>query len=230
MGRGVVEDPLRAQSGVIRQFHSESTQIPHMPHHTPPMIIETLGAHPGEGPRRLAAHLDRMERTALALGYPFDRARAEALLDLAPETPQRCRLTLDSDGALDLTTGPLAPNPTLWRVAIHPEPLNAGDPWLGYKTTRRALYDRARAALPEGIDEWLFLNRAGEVCEGTITNLFTETLTPALSSGLLPGVLRAELLGQGWREAVLRPADLDGARLFMGNSLRGLIEARLVAV
>ena len=115
-------------------------------------------------------------------------------------------------------------------MAIHPEPLDAGDPWLGYKTTRRALYDRARAALPEGVDEWLFLNQAGEVCEGTITNLFTETLTPALSSGLLPGVLRAELLGQGWREAVLRPGDLEGARLFMGNSLRGLIEARLVVV
>jgi 4-amino-4-deoxychorismate lyase len=129
----------------------------------------------------LAAHLDRMERTALALGYPFDRARAEALLDLAPETPQRCRLTLDSDGALDLTTGPLAPNPTLWRVAIHPEPLNAGDPWLGYKTTRRALYDRARAALPEGIDEWLFLNRAGRIS-------WLSDLSACLTSRPQPGV------------------------------------------
>jgi 4-amino-4-deoxychorismate lyase len=64
---------------------------------------------------------------------------------------------------------------------------------------------------------------------GTITNLFTAELTPALSCGLLPGVLRAELLGQGRREAVLRPGNLEGARFFMGNSLRGLIPARLVA-
>ena len=200
-----------------------------MPHETPPKIIETLGAHPGEGPRRLSAHLDRMGRTAAALGHPFDRGRAAALLDIMPDAPLRCRLTLDHAGVLELTTAPLGPTPPEWRVAIHPERLDANDPWLGHKTTRRALYDRARAELPEGVDEWLFLNRAGEVCEGTITNLFTEGVTPALACGLLPGVLRAECLGRGWREAVLHPGDLDQARVFMGNSLRGLIPARLVA-
>ncbi|SDE84357.1 aminotransferase class IV family protein [Limimaricola pyoseonensis] len=199
---------------------------------TPPKIIETLGAHPGEGARRLAAHLDRMAGTAAELGYPFDRDRAEALLDLSPEHPLRCRLTLDADGAFELTTAPLAPNPDEWRVAIHPQRLDPDDPWLGRKTTHRALYDAARAALPEGVDEWLFLNRRGALCEGTITNLFVEKgearLTPALSCGLLPGVLRAELLVQGWREAALAVEDLDGARLWLGNSLRGLIPARLV--
>ncbi|MGB8622576.1 MAG: aminotransferase class IV, partial [Paracoccaceae bacterium] len=105
--------------------------------------------------------------------------------------------------------------------------------WLGVKTTRRALYDAARAALPDGLDELLYLNQRGEVCEGTITNIFFETgqglLTPPLSCGLLPGVLRAELLAQGRaREAVLRPADLGTARaVFVGNSLRGLIRAEI---
>ncbi|MGR3498503.1 MAG: aminotransferase class IV [Limimaricola soesokkakensis] len=202
---------------------------PPVPAGARPQIIETLGAHPGEGPRRLPAHLDRMGATAEALGYPFDRTRAETLLDLAPEAPLRCRLTLGPDGELGLTTAPLGPNPPEWRVAIHPARLDPSDPWLYRKTTRRALYDEARAALPEGLDEWLFLNRAGEACEGTITNLFVGDRTPALSCGLLPGVLRAELLGQGWREAVVRPDELAGARFFMGNSLRGLIPARLVA-
>ena len=55
-------------------------------------------------------------------------------------------------------------------------------------------------------------------------------LTPPLACGLLPGVLRARLLREGRaREAVLRPADLAARRLFVGNSLRGLIPARLVA-
>lgn len=200
-----------------------------MPSETPPKIIETLGAHPGVGAHRREAHLDRMAGTALALGYPFDRTRATALLDIAPEAPLRCRLTLDQAGELELTTVPLGPNPPEWRVAIHPDRIDPSDPWLYRKTTRRALYDAARAALPDGVDEWLFLNGRGEVCEGTITNLFVDGKTPALSCGLLPGVLRAERLGQGWREAVLRPEDIEGRRFEMGNALRGAIPAKLVA-
>jgi branched-subunit amino acid aminotransferase/4-amino-4-deoxychorismate lyase len=49
-------------------------------------------------------------------------------------------------------------------------------------------------------------------------------LTPPLACGLLPGVLRAELLSQGRaREAVLTPRDLEG-EVWFGNSLRGLIK------
>ena len=52
---------------------------------------------------------------------------------------------------------------------------------------------------------------------------------PALSCGLLPGVLRSELIALGKaREATLGPHDLRAAEeLFVGNSLRGLIRARL---
>jgi 4-amino-4-deoxychorismate lyase len=46
--------------------------------------------------------------------------------------------------------------------------------------------------------------------------------TPPLSSGPLPGVLRAEL---GCPEEVLMADDLPRVRLWVGNSLRGLIPA-----
>jgi para-aminobenzoate synthetase/4-amino-4-deoxychorismate lyase len=66
---------------------------------------------------------------------------------------------------------------------------------------------------------------------GCITNLFVERdgtlLTPPASLGLLPGVLRAELLAEGRaREAELTLADLANG-FFIGNALRGLIAARL---
>ena len=70
------------------------------------------------------------------------------------------------------------------------------------------------------------------VTEGSYTNVFVERggklLTPAASLGLLPGVLRAELLDEGRaEEAELTLADLaDG--FFIGNGLRGLIPARLL--
>jgi len=111
--------------------------------------------------------------------------------------------------------------------------LLAGDPWLQVKSTRRTRYDTDRAALPEGVDEWIYCNERDEVCEGTITNVFFDTgegmRTPPLASGCLPGCLRAELLASGaCREQVLRGADLERARLWVGNALRGLIPARLV--
>ena len=53
-------------------------------------------------------------------------------------------------------------------------------------------------------------------------------LTPPLGAGVLPGILRADLIAQGRaREATLTPGDLDGT-VYFGNSLRGLIRAQRV--
>ena len=110
------------------------------------------------------------------------------------------------------------------------------DPLYRHKTSRREPYEAARAEFsPEDADEVLLLNERGEVCEGTITNLFAEVeegrfVTPALSSGLLPGVLRAELIRERKaRSEVLRPEDLHFRKLYVGNSLRGLIPAQFIA-
>lgn len=198
-------------------------------------IIETFGYVPGQGMTRGARHLARMARTATKLDVPFDPLEAERLLEaFHAETPRRMRMTLELEGALELQDAPLVPSKPVFRVQLHETRLDPADPWLAVKTTERSLYDQARAALPEGLDEVVFLNTRGEICEGTITNVFWERdgemLTPALSSGLLPGVLREEMLDEGRaREAVLTEADLRAAaRLWVGNSLRGLIPAQLV--
>jgi 4-amino-4-deoxychorismate lyase len=128
---------------------------------------------------------------------------------------------------------PLAAAKPAWVVRLAEARVASSDPWLRLKTTERQLYDAARAALPEGVDELVFLNERDEVCEGTITNVFLDLgdalLTPPVACGLLPGVLRADLLARGaCREAVLLPGDLARGRLLVGNALRGLIPARLV--
>lgn len=195
-------------------------------------LIETLG---WDGARfiRLDRHLARLATSAARLGFAHDpKAVAAALATITGPGPLRVRLTLAQDGRAEVTHGPLAPNPALWHVALAETRLDVGDPWLGLKTTRRQLYDRDRAALPAGIDEWLYANQQGELCEGTITNIFfdlgTGLCTPPLACGLLPGCLRAELLDTGAaREVVLTLDDLPRARLWVGNSLRGLIPARL---
>lgn len=194
-------------------------------------LIETLGWD-GQTLARLPAHLARMAGTAAALGWGFDPSRAEAALRaVTPRTPARMRLTFDGQ-TFQATAAPLPPARAEWRLTIAPQRLDPADPWLAHKTSHRALYDATRAALPDGVEEVVFLNTRGEVCEGTITNLFFDRgqglCTPPLGCGLLPGILRAERIAGGCREQVLRADDLPHVRLWVGNALRGLIPARLI--
>ena len=201
-------------------------------------VIETLRFEQGAGFIRLQRHMARCAATCARLGVPFQPAQMiKALQGAAPPPLARMRVTVDLDGGLEAMAAPFAPQApgTVWRLALSPHRLDPADPWLQVKTTRRALYDDARACAPDDIDEVVFANTAGRLCEGAITNLFFDfgdgLVTPPLSDGLLPGVLREEMLATGaCREASVALADLPQARrLFVGNSLRGLIAATLAA-
>ncbi|MEF3046832.1 aminotransferase class IV [Pseudotabrizicola sp. L79] len=193
-------------------------------------LIETM-LWDGRAVPRLALHLARLTQGAAALGWaePLVAARA-ALAGLAPDGPARLRLTLDAAGVVAVEVGALPAPRAEWRLGLAAERLDSGDPWLRVKSTRRGAYDRARAALPEGLEELVFANELGEVCDGTITTLFFDRgqglRTPPLRCGLLPGVLRAEM---ACPEEVLRVEDLPRVRLWVGNALRGLMPAVWVA-
>ena len=198
-------------------------------------VIETLR---WEGELvRVERHMARAARTCAGLGYPFDASAARAALEAAACAPvARMRLTVDAAGGLDVACVPMdGAAPEVMRVALHPVWLEASDPYLPIKTTHRALYDQALKARPEGVDEWLFANAQGVLCEGSFMNVFArlrgegDVLTSPVSAGLLPGVLREEMLETGrCREAEIRLDDLAEAEVWVGNSLRGLIRAELV--
>ncbi|MGH2199043.1 hypothetical protein ACQ1Z2_15965, partial [Enterococcus faecalis] len=82
----------------------------------------------------------------------------EAALQGLSGAPARVRLTLDAGGACAVTLAPLPPAAEVWRVGLAAGRLASGDPWLGVKSTRRGAYDAARAALPVGLDEVIFVN------------------------------------------------------------------------
>lgn len=200
-------------------------------------LIETFRREADGRFPHLPLHLDRLRTSAARLGWRCDARALQAALDslAAAPGPSRIRLTLDGAGQIRVAAADIAPNPARWRLALAERRLDSADPWLSVKSTRRAVYDQTRAALPAGIDEMLFRNERDELCEGTISNLFLRRddrlLTPPLASGLLPGVLRRSLLETGAAsEAVLFAPDLHRAEaIFMGNSLRGLIPVDLVA-
>ncbi|TXH81711.1 MAG: hypothetical protein E6Q77_07665 [Rhizobium sp.] len=202
-------------------------------------LIETLRYEPEAGFVRLRLHLARLQRSARRLGFATPKnVLGELEQSVAgASAPLRVRLTLDREGQTQVTTAPVVPllPDTLWRVRIAATRLDSSDKLLRFKTTRRAVYEAARAEYrPDEAEEVLLLNEKDEVCEGTITSVFVaddpDTLrTPPISAGLLAGVLRTELICQRKaRVGRIRLDDLKDRPLYVGNSLRGLIRAQLI--
>jgi para-aminobenzoate synthetase/4-amino-4-deoxychorismate lyase len=197
-------------------------------------LIETMRFDPHQGIALLERHLLRMKESARAFDFEFDRHAARNELQAATfrlDAAHRIRLMLSRSGQIAIEIGDLPPAPAEpVRVALAPLPVDAADFRLRHKTSDRAFYDAARAA--SGAFEVAFTDADGGLTEGSFTSIFVERegrlLTPPVSRGLLPGVLRAELIESGKAEEQdLRAEDLKQG-FFIGNALRGLIRARLV--
>jgi para-aminobenzoate synthetase/4-amino-4-deoxychorismate lyase len=123
------------------------------------------------------------------------------------------------------------PDPAI--CAVLPLPLAEGDWRLRHKTSDRHFYEDAlRAARAAGAHEALFLRDDGRLTEGSFTTIFVPRsdvlITPPAALGLLPGVLRRNLLESGRAvEGDLMLNDLESG-FFIGNALRGLMPARLL--
>ena len=147
----------------------------------------------------------------------------------------RVRLLLDEDGNVTVTATEIPPSDPAARMrfVISDSRVASGDLFQYHKTTRRQLYDTEWQHYADtlGADEVIYLNERGELAEGSRTTIFLERggklLTPELSSGVLPGTLRASLISERRAtEAVLTLDDLARAdALFLGNSVRGLVRA-----
>jgi para-aminobenzoate synthetase/4-amino-4-deoxychorismate lyase len=116
-------------------------------------------------------------------------------------------------------------------VALATAAMPPPDDFIWHKTTRRQAY-QAFQAPPECMDT-LLLNSSGEITEFTIGNvaihLHGQWLTPPVSCGLLPGVMRMALLeAQLLQEARIPLAALPEATgMALMNSVRGWLPVRL---
>ncbi len=198
-------------------------------------LIETMAFDPRAGLIRIERHLERLKESARILGFECDRHALRndlhaATFHLAKPSKVRLMLARSGESAIEIRPAPLHPE-SGWAVAITPLSVGPEDFRLAHKTSDRAFYDAPRSA-HGGCDEILFTDADGFLTEGSYSNIFVEKdgfyHTPPLARGLLPGVLRAELIETGQAiEADLRPDDLAHGFL-CGNSLRGLVSARLI--
>ena len=199
-------------------------------------LYEPLLWEPPGGYFLLDYHLERLQRSAAHFRFALDVAAArKQLWDYArglPQQPRKVRLDLTADGTIALKDEKVKPS-TAVAVALSAEPVGSGDEFLRHKTTRRAVFERALAAHPEAQDVLLW-NERRELTETCHANIVLEIegrkLTPALSSGLQPGVFRAHLLERGEIQEAVLPLDSVAAAsaMFLINSVRRWCEIRLI--
>ncbi|WP_375197236.1 aminotransferase class IV [Sphingobium sp.] len=197
-------------------------------------LLETMAFDPVDGIRLLELHLARLKDSASALDFAFDRHDVRNELQAATfrlRERSRLRLLVSRRGSVAIEvrehrTWPQA----IMQLACVPRNASASDPRLAHKTTDRAIY---RDALKRGgTYEVVMIDEEGYLTEGSFSSIFVERgdklLTPPLSRGVLPGVLRRSLIDMGEAiEADLRPRDLENG-FFIGNAARGMVAASLV--
>jgi para-aminobenzoate synthetase/4-amino-4-deoxychorismate lyase len=226
VGGGIVAD-----SNLSDEWHESQIKARALSAQPPSFdLLETMLWMPDAGYLLLGRHMKRLLQSAEYFAFQIDlltvRDQLEGHAKRLPQTPHRVRLTVSRRGAVEISSIPHDVNAGFPAIALASSPIDSANPFLYHKTTNRSLYEEAIAARP-GFDDVLLYNDRGEVTESTIANLVVESggmlLTPPISSGLLPGTLRAHLLDEGRiREKVIRVQDLiDAPACYLINSVRG---------
>ena len=189
--------------------------------------------------RFLEAHLIRMRDSAEYFGFHFSWSSVrKALRDVGlrlKNVPQRVRITLTRDGALEISHSRLSAQ-RFGRIRISDRIVSSNDRFLYHKTTNRRVFDQELAAARKAeYDDVLFFNERSELTEGTIHNVFVVKngvwQTPPVACGLLAGTYRAHILRRRpkAREAILTQDDLTRAEsVYLCNSVRGMFRVNLV--
>lgn len=237
-GSGVVFD-----SGAGPEYDECALKLKFLTEETPDFdLIETMAYDPAQGFLLLDRHLQRLQKSAAYFGFQLNEEEVRnALAQKAAcfSRAQRVRLLLGCDGDISISSTDLTPvdQTTVFNLVLASETTSSTDRFLYHKTTNRAFYDdtRMRYQAKTGCQEVLFENDEGFLTEGSYMTLFVrkngKLLTPALKHGVLPGTFRAGLLECGLaQEADLTREDLvEAEEVFVGNSVRGLVRARLIS-
>jgi para-aminobenzoate synthetase / 4-amino-4-deoxychorismate lyase len=186
----------------------------------------------------LEYHLKRLKNSAAYFDFPVDIAQVRLQLQriataFAGKT-QKIRLLVSITGEVHIESMamPVEQDRPL-RIQLAREPVDPEEIFLYHKTTCRQIYETAKKEFPD-CDDVLLWNERGELTESCIANLVVQLdgrlVTPAVDSGLLPGVFRASLLDQGRiEEQEITVGDLKRCtKIYLINSVRKWREAVLI--
>lgn len=192
-------------------------------------LLESLRLEVPGGYRRHDAHLNRLSDSARYFGFEFVRQKAEDELERVAAGLEagmyKVRLLLSRDGSVTGGAERIPSSLPPARLGLAAASVSSENRLLYHKTTWREPYRRALEECPD-YDDVILRNERDELTETCVGNLVLELdqklVTPPLESGLLGGVMRAELLRNGViSERVLTARDLTLAtRVFVINSVR----------
>jgi para-aminobenzoate synthetase/4-amino-4-deoxychorismate lyase len=204
-----------------------------------PVLIETMKGE-GGAISLFERHADRLRGSAAALDYSFDEAvfRRRVVEATPGKGMHKIRATLSHEGRIEVETTTLGPCESTWSARLSDTRIDGSDPLRRHKSSHREAYDAAyRSARAQGYDEVIFLNRCGEVVEGSRSNVIAvfgeRWITPLLRCGALPGVYRRYLIETHAHlvEDLLTVQDLMRAdALFLCNAVCGLVPTRFHAL
>lgn len=209
-------------------------------------LFETILVHKGQA-QHAQLHLARLANSALVLGIPCSIPDIMKVIEYgcancSIDTEYRLRLDLDHLGMASCQIAAIRPLEgsvkIFWAKDILPDSSKAifysGNILLRHKVNIRNVYDQAwrLAENLSGFDA-LFTNEQGYVTEGGRSSVFVKSgdrwLTPPVSAGLLPGVMRSIILNDPhWNahEVNLTIDDIQNAKeIMLSNALRGHIPA-----
>ncbi len=177
-------------------------------------VFETLRVQDGM-PFALSRHLRRLAQSASALGLqlPSEATIREAIAVVTNGTGGTCRLRItvtggpgpmgsdrsDTPSTLAVVLAPVTAWPPTTQACVLPWLRNERSALAGVKSTSYAENVIAlQWAKERGASEALFANTAGQLCEGTGSNVFVvkdgQVTTPTLASGCLAGITRELVL------------------------------------
>ncbi len=198
-------------------------------------LLESLGLQDGVYPL-YARHLSRLEESAAYFGFPLNRQKfhheLEAIAARHAAGDFKVRVTADAAGCLKAEAQPAAPIEQPVNCWLAQSAVDSEDVFLYHKTTNRRMYEEHQAQAASAFSVLLW-NERGELTEFTIGNLVVEQngcfYTPPVSSGLLAGTYRQELLESGRiHEKVLKKDELDlFDAIWFINGVRGWLKVEL---
>ncbi|WP_018299069.1 aminodeoxychorismate synthase component I [Fangia hongkongensis] len=203
-------------------------------------LIETLYFSQQSKFRSLERHLSRLERSAQLFCFQFDKNRLRAQLIEYAQTldntaSYKIRLQLQNNADATITHQRLiADSLQFVKTKLCPEKIQSDNILWQHKTTHpstRGFYQKMHDKYTSNDEnmELLYVNEQGHISEARFYNIIAVidgvSLTPPITDGLLPGILREKLIESGEIiEKSITAKMLEHAQsLYLINDVRGKI-------